>query len=176
MRKIVNFPTLTDAAYTKRTNGYIKNGAKQVEDFQAWVANAIARYYESGDVSHLNNLVAGSLAIQRYRTLIRVAKPIVAHKYEKDSKTFVGKIDKDKRDEMISPSEGDANVEVWEAKLTEFFASEDEHQEKAPAKTWDVDAEIVKLIKKAGKEGVGGKTLAEKFVTHLKEAQTVQAA
>lgn len=170
MRNIKTFGTLTDAAYNNRTNAYIKDGAKQVVDFQDWVANAFARYYDTGDVSHLNNLVAGSLAIQRFRTLMRVAKPVAAHKFDKDSKTFVGKIDKDKRDEMCGMDENDATIEVWEAKLVEFFESEDEHQDKAPAKSWDVDAEIVKLIKKAGKEGVGGKTLAEKFVTHIKAA------
>jgi len=169
-RNLNVFGKLTDAAFNKRTKTYIDNGNKQIVEFQDWVGNAFARYMESGDVSHLNNLIDGSLAIQRFRTLIRVAKPVACHEYDTKARKFVGKIDKEKKAAFIEPSEDDADTENWEAKLIEYFAKEDEHQEDKPKHSWDVDKAILQLVTKAGKEGVGGKELAEKVVAAIKSA------
>jgi hypothetical protein len=174
MRTLKHYTKMANAAFANRTKQYIDNGAKEVEQFQQWVANAFARYMESGDISHLNNMVEGSLAIQRFRTFIRVAKPVSCHEYDAKTRTFTGKIDSDKRDKLCEV-DGDSGMEMWEAKLVEFFASEDEHQEKAPAKTWDVDAAILQLINKAGKNGVATTELAGKFASKLKEVASKAA-
>jgi hypothetical protein len=169
MRTIHNFATLTASQYTNRTKYYKTKGEQEVKQFWDWVANGYARYLETGDISHLNNMVAGALAVQRYRAFTRVTKALSCHKFDKDTKQFTGKIDKDKK-ESLCKADIDAGCEVWEVKLAEYIGKEDDHQNDTPKKDWSAEAAIVQLITKAGKEGVGLDELSKAFAAKVREA------
>lgn len=169
MRAMNHFPVLADKTFNATTTKYTKNGHKQVEEYQNWVANGFARYLATGDISHLNNMVAGSLALGRYRTFVRVTKSLACHKFDAKSKQFVGKIDGDKRDKLTEV-EPDSGLEQWEFKMRDYFTKEEEHAEKAPAKDWSVESAVAQLIKQAGKHEIDNKELVEEFSRQIKAA------
>ena len=167
LRAMNHFPVLSDINYNERTGAYVKNGHKQVEDYQNWVANGFGRYLATGDISHLNNMVAGSLALGRYRTLVRVTKSLACHKFDSKNKKYIGKIDAEKRDKLtkIHP---DSGLEQWEFSMKEFFEKEGEHAEKAPAKDWSVESAVAQLIKQATKHEADTNDLAKEFAKQIK--------
>ncbi len=171
IRAINHFKPLSDDAFGKRASYYADEGNLEVEAFYDYAANSIARYLATGDVSHVNKCIKGALAVGRYRSFIRVAKTVVAHKFDKAGKKLVGKIDAGKKGKLIT-TDSDTGLEQWELTLKKNIESETKFAKVKPAKAWDEDKAIVQLLKKA----VENKADLNELVTKVAKAVEAQKA
>ncbi len=168
IRAIRHFTSLDDTGYGQRTDYYGGKGKEEVEAFYAYAANAVARYLATGDTSHVNKCIAGALNVGRYRSFIRIAKSVVAHKFNKANKALVGKIDASKKAKLVATDEK-SGLERWELLLKDNIAMETQHQKVKPAKAWDEDAAIVRFVKAAVDNNVDTAAMLKKVTQAFEE-------
>lgn len=147
-RALNHFAMLDDTTFVSTQSYYINDASTEVDAFYGFIANSIARYLATGDVDPVNKAVQGALAAGRYRTFMRIAKNLVAHKWDKAGKKLIGKIDPVKRCKLVAV-DTNSGLEQFEMQLRANTASEQAHAKAKPAKAWDEDAAIAQLIKKA---------------------------
>lgn len=158
--KLNRFEQLSNRSFASQVTGLIKSGPKQLEQFKTLCANAIVRTLETNDVTHVNRMVQAAVAVGRFRTFARVVPGLVPFAFDKSERTFGGKRQNGKYQKLCALAD-DGNY-VFENLLVEYFEKEDVFGKTAPAKSWDLDEAVLRLVKKAIKEG--------KSVTAINEA------
>lgn len=149
------FRKMNAQSYTQSVLGLIKTGPEQLEHFKTLCANAIARTIETNDVIHINRMVEASLACGRFRTFSRVVPSLVPFAWSSSDRVFSGKQQKNKYQKLMAEhtfSDGQVGHK-FEALLVEYFEKEDVFGKSAPAKSWDLEEAVLRLVKKAQKEG-----------------------
>jgi len=150
--KLTYFSNMTPATYKSRSAYYTGDrAAEEMEKFWQWVANAFLRYYEQGDIKHLNALVAGSMNVGRYRAFVRVGKALCCHEFNHADKQYAGKINKDKRDALIR-TDGNG-IPAWESMLLKHIDKEQEFAKQTPTADWSLEKRVASLIKSAESHG-----------------------
>jgi len=169
IRAINHFNAQTDSVFSTRVDYYVKDSKAEVDAFYDFVANSVARYLATGDVSHVNTCIKGALTNGRYRSCLRIMKSVVAHKFDKAGKKLVGKINKDAKAKLIA-IDADTGLEQWELKLKNNVTSETKFAKTKPARAWGEDAAIAQLIKKAQENNVDLSVIGEKVAAAVKAA------
>lgn len=145
------FANLTNRSFSAQVSGLIKSGPKQIEQFKILCANAIARTIETNDITHVNRMVTAALACGRYRTFARVVPGCVPFKWSGKDRAFSGKRQKGSYKKLMAV---DSNGSYhFENLLVEYFGKEDTFGKTTPAKQWDMDEAVLRLVKKARSEG-----------------------
>jgi hypothetical protein len=98
------------------------------------VANSLRRYFDTGRVDYVNNMVSAALACGRFRNFSRVTKSLVPHDYNAEKRCFEGKANKAKLKKLRA---ADGESHVWETKLYEFLKEETQLQQTKPPKGWE---------------------------------------
>ena len=150
--KLTYFKNMAPATFKSRSAYYCGDkGTQEMENYWQWVANAFLRYFEQGDIKHLNALVEGSLNTGRYRAFVRVGKALCCHEFDHASKAYAGKINKDKRDALIR-TDGNG-IPAWENTLLKHLDKEQEHAKQTPAADWSLENRVASLVKSAESHG-----------------------
>ncbi len=127
-----------------------KKRALLVTRFWDYVANAIARTYETGDVTHVNK-AAGAAELCGYGVAFRkFAVPVIPFKYSMPDRGFEGTIQKGKRNTLDQLNED--GVIKWEAELHRRLG--DDAAAKKETKPVDYDKRVASAIKAALKHGI----------------------
>lgn len=150
---MVRFDKLSNRSYAAQVNGLIKTGPQQIEQFKTLCANAICRVLETNDVTHINRMVEAAVACGRYRTFARVVPGLVPFAFDKSERVFHGKRQNGKFNKMMADSDKTEGAKVFEDLLVEYFEKEDVFGKTTPAKSWDLDEAVLRLVKTAQKKG-----------------------
>jgi hypothetical protein len=122
MQQLTNFTNMTDKQYTSATSTF--TGAKAESNYQLFidfVANAISRYFEHQDYTHLNKVLEAARTRGVYRDYVSLAKSISGHTWDTSKRSFGGTMDKAKMSAMRETN--DDGVLVFEAKLMTLLTS-----------------------------------------------------
>lgn len=152
---MVRFERMSNRSFSASVTGLIKSGPEQIAHFKKLCANAICRVLETNDVTHINRMVEASLACGRFRTFSRVVPSLVPFAWSSSDRVFSGKQQKNKYQKLMAEhtfSDGQVGHK-FEALLVEYFEKEDVFGKSAPAKSWDLEEAVLRLVKKAQKEG-----------------------
>lgn len=146
---MLKFNHLNDKAYMDKVKYYLLDGAKEVENFKDFLLNAVQRYFQTGDATHLNYAVHAGQAVQRYRMVMRTISGLACHKFDKDKKRFMGKMTNKGKFQKLNIDDS------WLALIEGNLAKEDEHANTTPVWDWNKKkAMLVRLVKEAKKHGV----------------------
>jgi len=153
--KLVRFDRLSNRSFSSQVLGLIKTGPQQLDHFKTLCANAIARTIETNDTTHINRMVEASLACGRYRTFARVVPSLVPFAWSGTDRVFSGKQQKGKYAKLMADHtfEDGTVGHKFEALLVEYFEKEDVFGKSTPAKSWDLDEAVLRLVKTAQKNG-----------------------
>jgi hypothetical protein len=150
---MVRFERMSNRSFSASVTGLIKSGPEQIAHFKKLCANAICRVLETNDVTHINRMVEASLACGRYRTFARVVPGLIPFAFDKSERVFHGKRQSGKYTKLTAPSENTEGALVFEDLLVEYFEKEDTFGQSTPAKAWDLDEAVLRLVKTATKKG-----------------------
>lgn len=150
---LVRFERMSNRSFSASVTGLIKSGPEQIEHFKKLCANAVVRVFETNDVTHINRMVEASLACGRYRTFARVVPGLIPFAFDKSERVFHGKRQNGKYNKYMADSEVTEGAKVFEDLLVEYFEKEDAFGKSTPAKSWDLDEAVLRLIKTARKNG-----------------------
>jgi hypothetical protein len=129
---------------------------------------AVARCYDTGDVTAVNKLLAALDGLDLTPKARRCIIPFVPFAYDKDAGICHGKIQKGKRAALEELNED--GVPKWEAEM--FARFEGEKPENKPKQAWKLDTRMEGTVKKALKEGYTVSQVRAEFERIIKE-QTV---
>jgi hypothetical protein len=153
---MIKFNHMTDKNYMQRVKYYLTKGQKEVENFNDFMLNAVERYFQTGDATHLNYAIHAGQAVQRYRMVMRTISGLSCHKFDKESKRYKGKMtNKSKFQKLITN-------DSWLAIVEDNIKKEQEHANTTPAWDWNKKkAMLVRLVKEAKKHGVDDREITE---------------
>ncbi len=151
MESLKIFTNLTNRQFSAQVTGLIKSGPKQLEAFKTLCANAIVRTIETNDVTHVNRMVEAALACGRFRTFARVVPGLVPFAWSGQDRAFSGKRQKGKYAKLTKVEDNGAMC--FENLLVQYFEKEDAFAKTEPAKSWDLDTAMLRLVKTALKKG-----------------------
>ena len=146
-----NFTLLSNKSFAAQVAGMIKTGPQQVWQFYNLLFNAVTRTVETSDTSHVNKMVAASLAVGRFNSFSRVMPGIVFFAFDKSARVFHGKIQTGKRAKLTAI--GETGQAVWVELLKQYIEQEQALSEKAAPKDWSMEDAILSLVKKAEAKG-----------------------
>lgn len=131
-------------------NGFIRRytgeaGLKEALNYETYLFNALERYVDSGNVYHLNTMLAAAKNMSKVRVTQRILKGMSAHSFNKTTKEFDGKASKRKLKGLRTNSK-------WEVMFIDNLESEQQQENKAEAE-WNQEAAILRLVKTASKKG-----------------------
>jgi len=162
MNKITLFKQFTAKQLKAADVYFIEGGAAKVaKRFEDWIANHVAKGFDSGDTAHFDKVLEGARQFKRFRFVKRVftsisvgeefSQGLIPFEYIADAETFTGKADKDKLAalrEMSEYKQADGTlvaVPVWE-KLLRMALDNENAAEKASSKADFKMAEAFKLV------------------------------
>ena len=136
-----------------------------VSKFWDYVANAVARTYETGDSTHANKAAAAAEICGYGPAFRKFAVPVIPFKYNRADKGFEGTIQKGKRNALDQLN--DDGVITWEAELHRRI-NQDAEESKKP-KAFDAKAVMLRCIKAEIKHGLAPADVRKLFNSCISE-------
>jgi hypothetical protein len=145
--------------------------AELVSRFWDYVANAMQRMFQHGDVKQVNKAAAAAELCGYGPSFRRVVPAIVPFKYDKEGKLFTGSIQSGKRNVLETLNEN--GVPNWEADLRTRI--DGEGSSSSNAKAFNLDTRAAALVKAALKAGCTAQDI-KKMVSEKISASIVTVA
>ena len=141
------FNTMTARQYNARVTYYTgEKGQKELFNWNEFMFNAVQRYVESGDATHLNNVMKGAANVGRYRASYRIMSTLSAHPFNKQDKLFHKQANKKKLAEVR---------ENWEAMFIDALTQEEKHSSTTPTFDWSKKEQaLIRLVSQCVENGV----------------------
>lgn len=159
------FANITAAQFAGHIRWLTGKTAKELKSrvFEA-AGFAVARVYESGDVTAVNKLLAALDGLDLTPKARRCIIPFVPFAYDKEAGICHGKIQKGKRAALEELNED--GVPKWEAQM--FARFEGEKPENKPKQAWKLETRMPGFLKKALKEGYTMAQIRAEFNADMK--------
>lgn len=125
---------------------------------------AVARVYETGDVTAVNKLLAAMAGLDLTPKAKRCIIPFVPFAYDAEAGICHGKIQTGKRAALEELDEN--GVPKWEAQM--FARFEGEKPENKPKQAWKLETRLPSLLNKAIKEGYTVAQIRAEFNADIK--------